>query len=116
MSSRKEGRRIDNQVKARILELKFKRSGYPREVEYQARRTSTQVTKLKRLKAAKAKTIEYPPIPIYVLSKTRLKMPQRDQNRAPRQAYSLTTLHTHRDLPQKSKTQPNKSEINPQGK
>ena len=53
-----------------------------------------QVTKLKRFKAAKAKTrvyhykqlvlpiMEYPPIPTHALSKTRL------QNRAQKQAYN----------------------------
>ena len=39
-----------------ILGFKFRRSGYPRGIEDQARKASMQVTKLKRFRAANAKT------------------------------------------------------------
>ena len=41
-----ERRRIEYQDKARILGLKFRRLGYQRAIEDQARRTRMQVTKL----------------------------------------------------------------------
>ena len=84
-----KGRRIDYQDKAMILKFKFRRSGYPRGIKYQARRASMQVTKLKRFKAAKAKNrvhineqlklpiMEYQPIPPHALSKTGLAMLQK---------------------------------------
>ena len=50
-----ERRRVEYKDKARILGFKFRRSGYPRGMEDQARRASKQVTKLKRFRAAKAK-------------------------------------------------------------
>ena len=49
-----ERRRIEYKDKARILGFKFRRSGYPRGIEDQARRASMQVTKLKRFRAANA--------------------------------------------------------------
>ena len=46
---------IEYRDKARILGLKFIRSGYPRGIEDQVRRASMQVTKLKRLEMQKLK-------------------------------------------------------------
>ena len=51
-----ERRKIEYKVKTRILGFKFKRSGYSRGIEDQARRASMQVTKLKRFRAANDKT------------------------------------------------------------
>ena len=87
-----ERRRIENKDKARILGFKFRRSGYPRGIEDQARRANMQVTKLKRFRAAKAKTnvhlykqlvlpiMKYPPILTYALSKSGFAMLQRIQS------------------------------------
>ena len=80
-----------------------------------------QVTKLKRFKAAKAKTrvhlykqlvlpkMEYPPIPTHALSKTRLATLQRIQNRVLRQAYNETSYSpgfTTEELHRKTKLSP----------
>ena len=80
-----------------------------------------QVTKLKRFKVAKAKTrvhlykqlvlsiMEYPPIPTHALSKTRLAMLQKIQNRALRQAYNDTSYpprFTKEELHRKAKLSP----------
>ena len=51
-----ERRRIEYKDKARILGFKFRRSGFPRGIEDQDRRASMEVTKLKRFRAANAKT------------------------------------------------------------
>ena len=89
-----------------------------------------QATKLKRLKAGEPKTrvyfykqlalpiMGYPPIPTHALSKIRLPTLQRIQARALRQAYNDTSYplrFTTEELHRKA-TQPNKSEIYPQGK
>ena len=50
-----ERRKVEYKDKARTLGFKFRRTGYPRGIEDQARRASMQVTKLKRFKAANAK-------------------------------------------------------------
>ena len=98
----RERRRVEYKDKVRILGFKFRRSRYPRGIEDQARRASMQVTKLKRFRAANAKTrvhlykqlvlpiMEYPPVPTHALSKGRLVTLQRIQNRPLRQAYNDT--------------------------
>ena len=94
--------RIEYKNKVRILGFKFRRSGYPRGIEDEARRARMQVTKLKRFRTTNDKTrihlykqlviqiMEYPPVLIHALSKSRLVMLQRIQNRALRQAYNDT--------------------------
>ena len=97
-----ERRRMEYKDKARTLGFKFRRSGYPRGIEDQARRVSMQVNKLKRFRAANAKNrvhlykqlvlpiMEYPPVPTHALSKSRLATLQRIQNGALRQACNDT--------------------------
>ena len=51
-----ERRKVEYKDKARTLGFKFRRTGYPRGIEDQARRASMQVTKLKRFRAENAKT------------------------------------------------------------
>ena len=80
-----------------------------------------QVTKLKRFRAASAKTrvhlykqlvlpiMEYPPVPTHALSKSRLATLQRVQNRALRQAYNDTVYspnHTTEELHRRAKLSP----------
>ena len=80
-----------------------------------------QVTKLKRFRAAKAKTrmhlykqlvlpiMEYPPVPTHALFKSRLAMLQRIRNRALRQAYNDTWYpprFTTEELNRKAKLKP----------
>ena len=116
-----ERRRVEYKDKARILGFKFRRSGYPRGIEDQARKASMQVTKLKRFKAANAKTrvhlykqlvlpiMEYPPVPTHALSKSRLATLQRVQNRALRQAYNDTAYppnYTTEELHRRAKLSP----------
>ena len=88
-----------------------------------------QAMNLKRFKAAKAKTrvhlykqavlpiMEYPPIPTYALSKSKLATLQRIQNRVLSILRNLISFKIHywRTL-QKSKTETNKSKTNPKGK
>ena len=78
-------------------------SGYPRGIEDQVRKASMQVTKLKRFRAANAKTMvhlykqlvlpimEYPTVTTNALSKSRLATLQRVLNRALKQAYNNTS-------------------------
>ena len=86
-----------------------------------------QVTKLKRFRAAKAKTrlhlykqlvlaiIEYPPVPTHALFKIRITMLQRIQNRAMRQAYDDTSYQprlTTEKLHKKAKLKPINQRLN----
>ena len=75
-----ERKRIEYKDKARILGFKFRKSEYSRGIEDQVRRARMQVTKLKKFRAANAKTrlhlykqlvlsiMEYPPVPTHALS------------------------------------------------
>ena len=110
-----EWRRIDYQDKTRMWGFKFRRSGYPRRIEDQARRASTLVIKLKRFKMKKSKTrvhlykqpvlpiMKYPPIPTHALFKTRLQ-----RSKGSRTEYwdkHIRKLYTHWYLLQKNYTE-----------